>query len=368
MQALLALETGQIFYGNSIGIAGIRVGEVVFNTALTGYQEILTDPSYTNQLITFTYPHIGNTGINFEDNQSTRIHASGVVIKSLSRYVSNWRSRISLGDFLYSQNVVGIEGIDTRGLVKLLRDNGTLRGCIMAGIIDEKYAIHQARDYVGINNNDLASLVTTKKSYTISGETNKSLNIVVLDFGIKKGILDCLIKYGCNIKVMPANSDVSEILAYEPRGILLSNGPGDPASCKKIIENIKVLINVGLPIFGICLGHQLLALALGARTYKMNFGHHGSNHPVYDIEKKQVLITSQNHGYAVDPRSLGNDIKITHHSLFDNSLQGFKHIKFPLWGFQGHPESAPGPHDANMLFDEFLFAVRNTHAKTREFA
>lgn len=368
MLALLALETGHFFYGQSIGISGVRTGEVVFNTALTGYQEILTDPSYTQQIITFTYPHIGNTGINLEDHQASKIHAAGLIVKSLSQFVSNWRSTMSLQEFLIQQQVVGITGVDTRSLTKLLRDQGSLRGCIMSGIIDAKYALQQAKSYLGLQNTDLTAEVTTPNAYTLASKIQTKHNIVVLDFGVKANILDCLRHRACNLNVVPAHTSVADILALNPDGILLSNGPGDPAACTEIIENVRILLTKKIPILGICLGHQLLALALGAKTYKMSFGHHGSNHPVIDLRDQQVMITSQNHGFAVDAESLNADLEVTHCSLFDLSLQGFKHTKLPLFGFQGHPEAAPGPHDALNLFDEFLQAVRNTHAQTPEFA
>lgn len=369
MLAMLALENGKVYYGRSIGVTGIRTGEVVFNTALTGYQEVLTDPSYTRQIITFTYPHIGNTGINFEDNQSTKIHASGLIVKSLAKYVSNWRAKLSLNEFLVQQQVVGIEGVDTRGLTKMLRENGALRGCLMSGIIDEQYAIQQAKSFSGLANLDLTKDVTTTAPYQIPGKlTGDALNIVVLDFGVKQNILNCLTMNGCNVTVLPANTKITDIFALKPNGVLLSNGPGDPAACDQIIQTIKTLLVSKIPLFGICLGHQLLALALGGKTYKMSFGHHGNNHPVYDIRNNKVMITSQNHGFAVDETSLDREIEITHRSLFDHSLQGFKHRSLPIFGFQGHPEAAPGPHDVLGLFDEFLGAVRKSNAATFEFA
>ncbi len=370
MQAVLALETGQVFYGTSIGVQGITVGEVVFNTALTGYQEILTDPSYCKQLITFTYPHIGNTGINFEDNQAPQILAAGLIIKSLSKFTSNWRSKISLVDFLHQQNVIGIADIDTRGLTNILRKHGSLRGCIMSGAIDIDVALQQAKEFVGLANQDLATKVSATKNYEIVTEDLKcnTKHIVLMDFGVKQSIIDCLMQRGCRVTVVSAQSTATQILELQPDGILLSNGPGDPAACQSIIDTIKILITSSTPIFGICLGHQLLALALGAKTYKMDFGHHGANHPVQSVACGKVMITSQNHGFAVDELSLGPNLEATYRSLFDNSLQGFKHKKLPLFSFQGHPEAGPGPHDALDLFDDFIQAVRNSDAKAFGFA
>lgn len=363
VSAVLALETGQVLLGNSVGVTGMRVGEVVFNTALTGYQEIISDPSYSNQLITFTYPHIGNTGINPDDYQSSKIAAAGVIIKSLSKYMSNWRATISLHDFFLQQKIVAISGIDTRGLTKLLRQHGALRGCIMAGSVDTAVALQAARNFVGLNKQDLTGAVTTEKIYTINNAG--LLRIVLVDFGVKSSILDSLVKLNCNITIVPAQTSSQAILDLKPDGIILSNGPGDPQACTAIIVQIKLLLNAKLPIFGICLGHQLLALALGAKTYKMPFGHHGANHPVQDVRSKQVLITSQNHGFAVSETSLGDIIEITHKSLFDNSLQGFKHVSLPFFGFQGHPEAGPGPHDALNLFKEFISVIRNQHAQKK---
>lgn len=366
MLALLALETGHIFHGRSIGVSGIRIGEVVFNTALTGYQETLTDPSYTQQIISFTYPHIGNTGINTEDNQSSKVYASGVIVKSLSKYVSNWRATMSLTQFLQQQQVVGIEGVDTRSLTKILREHGSLRGCLMAGIVDEKYALAQAKNFTGLENADLTSHVSTAETYTLGNETGP--HVVVVDFGVKHNILQSLLVRNCKVTVVPAKTKCADIIALAPDGVLLSNGPGDPSACSTIIENIKQLLLHEVPILGICLGHQLLALALLAKTFKMSFGHHGSNHPVYDLAQKRVLITSQNHGFAVDATTLSSDLEVTHYSLFDSTLQGFKHKHLPWFGFQGHPEAAPGPQDALGIFDEFLFAIRGCNAKAQKFA
>ena len=366
MQAIVALETGQVLHGSSIGINGFSVGEVVFNTALTGYQEILTDPSYTQQIITFTYPHIGNTGINFEDFESTKIYASGVIVKSLSRYTSNWRAKISLHEFLQQQNIIGIEGIDTRGLTTILRSQGALRACIMAGDINLEFAIDKARNFSGLKNLDLTAAVTTSKIYNLYCETPKPLKIVLVDFGVKHSIINNLLNRGCDITVVPANTSAKDILALQPDGILLSNGPGDPSACKTIIENVKTLLQKSIPILGICLGHQLLALALGAKTYKMNFGHHGGNHPVQDVQQRRVLITSQNHSFAVDENSLGKDLEVTHRSLFDNTLQGFRHKVLPILGFQGHPEAGPGPHDACNIFDKFIREIKITRDNNAE--
>lgn len=370
MQAILALETGQVFYGTSIGVHGITVGEVVFNTALTGYQEILTDPSYCKQLITFTYPHIGNTGINFEDNQAPRIYAAGLIVKSLSNFASNWRSKISLTDFLYQQRVVGIAGVDTRGLTTLLRQHGALRGCIMAGDINVNVALEQARTFVGLSNQDLATQVTTSKNYEVvtHDHQHQVKHVVLMDFGVKQSIIDCLTYRGCRVTVVPAHTTAAQILELQPDGIVLSNGPGDPAACGFIINTIKILVTSSIPILGICLGHQLLALALGAKTYKMDFGHHGANHPVQDISSGKVMITSQNHGFAVDESSLGPDLKLKYRSLFDGSLQGFIHKDLPLFSFQGHPEAGPGPHDALNLFDDFIQAIRKSNAEAFGFA
>lgn len=368
MSAILALETGHVFKGTSIGSAGICVGELVFNTAMTGYEEIITDPSYAKQIITFTYPHIGNTGINLEDQQSNKIYASGVVIKSLANYVSNWRSKISLQNYLLEQNVIAIADIDTRGLTKIIRQHGSLRACIISKIagcetdVLQAIAIRQAQEFGGLEGANLTAEVSTTETYNENAENN--LHIVLYDFGVKDNIKYCLTKLGCKITVVPANTSAIEVLALKPDGVLLSNGPGDPAACDKIIFNIKILLGAKIPLFGICLGHQLLALALGARTYKMNFGHHGGNHPVQNTLTQKVLITSQNHGFAVTESTLSPELQVTHRSLFDRSLQGFKHKCLPIFGFQGHPEAAPGPHDALEFFDEFITAVREYNAKT----
>lgn len=356
MSAILALETGHVFYGNSIGVTGIRVGEVIFNTALTGYQEIITDPSYAQQIINFTYPHIGNTGINFEDSQSACIYAAGIIIKNISNFYSNWRAIISLHEFLIQNQVVGISGVDTRMLTKLLRSNGSLRGCIMAGSIDKNVALQKAKEFHCVSGIELIKNISTNSKYVLNED--KKFNVVLLDFGVKKNIINCLTALDCKVIVVPADTDYKKIINLNPDGILLSNGPGDPQDCNEITENVKKLLDADIPMLGICFGHQLLALALGATTYKMDFGHHGANHPVQNLHTKQVLISSQNHNFAVDEVSLGTDIIVTHRSLFDKTIQGFKHKYKTIFGFQGHPEAAPGPHDAINLFDEFIVAMR----------
>ncbi|HEB77860.1 MAG TPA: carbamoyl-phosphate synthase small subunit, partial [Methylothermaceae bacterium] len=361
--AILALEDGTVFRGVSIGASGWRVGEVVFNTAMTGYQEILTDPSYAQQLVTLTYPHIGNTGVNPEDVESDKIHAAGLIVRNVPPLASSWRMSETLTAFLRRHNVVGIAEIDTRQLTRVLRDQGAQRGCLWAGPdIDERLAVAKARDFPGLKGMDLASRVTCKAPYAWEqsgwrlgggygrrGETR--FRVVVYDYGVKFNILRLLAKRGCDITVVPATLPASEVLARKPDGVMLSNGPGDPEPCAYAIEAIQTLLEDGVPLFGICLGHQLLALACGARTVKMKFGHHGANHPVQDLETGQVLITSQNHGFAVDEATLPRHLKPTHRSLFDGSLQGIAHTDRPAFGFQGHPEASPGPHDVERLFD-----------------
>ena len=365
LPATLVLADGTKFRGFSIGSTGSSTGEVVFNTSMTGYQEILTDPSYSEQLITFTYPHIGNTGINLEDNESDQVHAKGIIIRDLSLIHSNFRSNLSLSDFLKQKNIIGIAGIDTRSLTKHLREFGSQSGCIIAGDINEEKAYQDAKNYGGLVGLDLAQVVTTKSPYVFQeGEWSlgkgfqknlkEKYHVVAYDFGIKRNILRMLVSRGCKVTVMPAKTSFEEILKLKPDGIFLSNGPGDPEPCKYAINNIKVLLKKNIPIFGICLGHQLLALASGSKTIKMKFGHHGANHPVYDHETRKVLITSQNHGFAVDSSSLSKNLKITHLSNFDKTLQGIERIDVPAFGFQGHPEASPGPSDVDYLFDKFI--------------
>lgn len=353
--ALLVLADGSVFHGTSIGASGETVGEVVFNTAMTGYQEILTDPSYAQQIVTLTYPHIGNTGVNNVDNESDRIQAAGLIIRELSPLVSNYRATESLRTFLQKQNCVAIANIDTRRLTHILRDKGAQNGCIVTGKVDEAAALKKARAFAGLNGKDLAIEVSTEKAYSFTPTlTPTSAHIVVYDFGVKKNILRLLAERNCKVTVVPAKTSVNDVLKLKPDGIVLSNGPGDPAACDYAIENAKLLMQKKMPIFGICLGFQILALACGGKTEKMKFGHHGSNHPVQDIKTKKVFITSQNHGFSVDEKTLPSELEITHISLFDKTLQGFKHKALPLIAFQGHPEASPGPNDIVNLFDEFV--------------
>jgi len=364
--ALLALADGSIFRGISIGADGSTVGEVVFNTAMTGYQEILTDPSYCRQIVTLTYPHIGNTGVNAEDVESgdTRIHAAGLIIRDLPLAVSNFRSTGTLDDYLRAENVVGIAGIDTRRLTRILREKGAQNGCLMAGHVDEAAALARARAFAGLAGMDLAKVVSTDKSY-LWGEAEWKLGVgyspmqaprfkvVAFDYGVKRNILRMLAARGCALTVVPAQTSAREVLGMKPDGVFLSNGPGDPEPCDYAIAAIREIIETGVPTFGICLGHQLMGLASGAKTLKMKFGHHGANHPVKDLETGQVVITSQNHGFAVDPATLSGNLKVTHTSLFDGSIQGLARTDRPAFCFQGHPEASPGPQDIGYLFDRF---------------
>jgi carbamoyl-phosphate synthase small subunit len=367
--ALLILEDGSLFHGVSIGISGQAVGEVVFNTAMTGYQEILSDTSYARQIVTLTYPHIGNVGANPEDMESKKTYATGLVIRDLPARVSNWRARQGLSEFLRAQKVVGIAGLDTRRLTRLLREKGAQNGCIVAardgGKIDRKAALEAARKFPGLKGLDLAKAVTTKETYDWSeGEWSLgqgyeaapagSYSVVAYDFGVKKNILRMLAARGCKVTVVPATTPASEVLALNPDGVFLSNGPGDPEPCDYAIQAIGEIIDTGLPVFGICLGHQLLGLASGARTMKMKFGHHGANHPVQELSSGRVLITSQNHGFAIDEDQLPDKLEVTHRSLFDGSIQGIARRDRPAFSFQGHPEASPGPHDVAGLFDQFV--------------
>ena len=364
--ALLALEDGQIFKGKSIGASGNTVGEVVFNTSMTGYQEILTDPSYTQQIVALTYPHIGNTGTNLVDEESDKIYASGLIIRDLPFMVSNWRSDMPLDEYLSSHNIVAISDIDTRALTRYLRENGSLKGCIVTGDdIDEATAIKKAQSFAGLKNMDLAKVVSTtekyefnKGSYSLESGNfdvlDAKFKVVVYDYGVKKNILRMLVDRGCDLTVVNAQTPVDEVLAMNPNGVFLSNGPGDPEPCDYAISSIQTLLEKDMPIFGICLGHQLLSLASGAKTEKMKFGHHGANHPVQDLDSKQVMITSQNHGFAVAEEDMPDTLEVTHRSLFDNSIQGVKVVDKPAFSFQGHPEASPGPHDVSGLFDTFI--------------
>jgi carbamoyl-phosphate synthase small subunit len=370
--ALLALQGGTVFHGESIGIDGETTGEVVFNTAMTGYQEILTDPSYARQLVTLTYPHIGNVGTNKEDEESSTVFADGLIIRDLSAQVSNWRSQESLTSYLVRNEVVAIAGIDTRRLTRVLREQGAQNGCIVAGdTLDVDKALEAARAFAGLKGMDLAKHVTTAKTYEWrqgtwqlgSGFKNYAddalaFHVVAYDFGVKRNILRMLVDRGCRLTVVPAQTPAAEVLALRPDGVFLSNGPGDPEPCDYAIEAIRELLMTGLPIFGICLGHQLLGLATGANTVKMKFGHHGANHPVQDLATGQVMITSQNHGFAVDENTLPTHLRATHRSLFDGSLQGIACTDKPAFSFQGHPEASPGPHDVAPLFDTFVELIK----------
>ena len=372
--AILALADGSIFTGYSIGAAGQTIGEVVFNTSMTGYQEILTDPSYSSQIVTLTYPHIGNTGINAEDVESDKIHAAGLIIKDLPLLVSNFRSEQTLSDYLKSQNIVAIAGIDTRKLTRILREKGAQGGAILVGADAEK-AIALAKSFPGLSGMDLAKVVSVKQAYDwteaewVLGQgygqlKDPKFHVVAFDFGVKRNILRMLAERGCKVTVLPAQSSAADVLALNPDGVFLSNGPGDPEPCDYAIAAAKELIEKGIPTFGICLGHQIMALASGAKTLKMKFGHHGANHPVQDLDTKQVLITSQNHGFAVDAATLPANCRVTHVSLFDGSLQGFARTDKPAFCFQGHPEASPGPHDIAYLFDRFTAMMAK--AKTGE--
>ena len=364
--AILVLADGTVFKGMSIGASGHTVGEVVFNTSITGYQEILTDPSYTEQIVTLTYPHIGNYGTNSEDVESGKVYAAGLIIRDLPLLESNFRSEQNLSDYLKANNVVAIADIDTRKLTRILREKGAQAGCIMAGeSVDEAQALALANGFPGLAGMDLAKVVSCTQPYEFTeGEwvlgtgftqpTEKAFHVVAFDYGVKRNILRMLVSRGCKVTVLPAQATAEQALAYQPDGIFLSNGPGDPEPCDYAIRTIKTLVDTGIPTFGICLGHQLLALASGAKTLKMKFGHHGANHPVQDVETKRVYITSQNHGFAADPATLPTTVKVTHVSLFDGSLQGIARTDKPAFSFQGHPEASPGPQEMSVLFDRFI--------------
>lgn len=370
--ALLALEDGSLFHGESIGVEGLSSGEVVFNTAITGYQEILTDPSYCKQIVTLTYPHIGNVGCNLEDEESSHIYATGLVIRDLSVQVSNFRAHCSLPEYLNLHGVVAIAGIDTRRLTRILREKGAQNGAILAADHPNiELALATARNFPGLKGMDLAQVVSTTTTYPWTegtwslahrpAVTTQPLNlrIVAYDYGIKRNILRMLVSRGCHVTVVPAKTSAQEVLALKPDGVFLSNGPGDPEPCDYAIAAIRECATQRVPIFGICLGHQLLGLASGARTAKMKFGHHGANHPVQDLRTGQVLITSQNHGFAVDEATLPENLEATHRSLFDGSLQGIRRVDIPAFSFQGHPEASPGPHDVGGLFDQFVAMMKD---------
>lgn len=364
--AILVLADGTVFKGISIGASGHTVGEVVFNTSITGYQEILTDPSYTEQIVTLTYPHIGNYGTNSEDVESGKVYAAGLIIRDLPLLESNFRSEQNLSDYLASNNVVAIADIDTRKLTRILREKGAQAGCIMAGeSVDEAQALALANGFPGLAGMDLAKVVSCTEPYEFteaewqlgkgfSKTAENKFHVVAFDYGVKRNILRMLVSRGCKVTVLPAQATAEQALAYKPDGIFLSNGPGDPEPCDYAIKAIKTLVDTNIPTFGICLGHQLLALASGAKTLKMKFGHHGANHPVQDLESKRVYITSQNHGFAADPETLPANVKVTHVSLFDGSLQGIARTDKPAFSFQGHPEASPGPQEMSVLFDRFI--------------
>jgi carbamoyl-phosphate synthase small subunit len=377
--AILALEDGTVFHGTSVGKDGKTIGEVVFNTAMTGYQEILTDPSYCRQIVTLTCPHIGNTGTNCQDMESSKVHASGLVIRDSSMLASSWRSERSFSEFLKAGKTVAIADIDTRKLTRILREKGAQSGCIMTGDVDPAIAVQHASKFPGIAGMDLAKIVTTDRSYQwchgrefgrrprILSRRIAPYHVVAYDFGIKRNILRMLSDLDCRMTVVPAKTPASQALSLAPDGVFLSNGPGDPEPCDYAIDAIRDILEVGVPVFGICLGHQLLGLAAGARTVKMKFGHHGANHPVQDLQTGKVLITSQNHGFAVDEGTLPKNIVATHRSLFDGTLQGMAFTDKPAFSFQGHPEASPGPHDLLPLFERFIndmAELKRSHTKT----
>ncbi len=372
----LALEDGTVFEGISVGADGYRVGEAVFNTAMTGYQEILTDPSYARQIVTLTYPHVGNTGCTAQDDEAQRVWAAGLIVRDVPRRPSSWRSEVALPQWLAERGVVALAGIDTRQLTRLLRDRGAQNACLAAGEgIDREHAIEAARKFPGLNGMDLAREVSTQQTYEwLDGSldldrgefarNDARFHVVAYDFGVKRNILRMLADRGCRITVVPAQTPADAVFALKPDGVFLSNGPGDPAPCDYAIAATRVFLDRRIPLFGICLGHQIMGLAVGAKTLKMKFGHHGANHPVKDLADGRVLITSQNHGFAVDPATLPANAQVTHVSLFDGSLQGFALTDRPAFCFQGHPEASPGPHDIGYLFDRFIASMEaSTHAK-----
>jgi carbamoyl-phosphate synthase small subunit len=376
--AILALEDGTVFRGHSIGAAGSTVGEVVFNTAMTGYQEILTDPSYSRQIVTLTYPHVGNTGVNDADRESARVMAAGLVIRDLPLAMSNWRAKGTLQDYLAAEKITAIAGIDTRKLTRLLRSKGAQNGCIMAGTkVDEAEALRQAKAFPGLKGMDLAKVVSCTQPYewhegswqleTDAGPSVKGgrFHVVAYDYGIKRNILRILVDHGCRVTVVPATMTAREALSLKPDGIFLSNGPGDPEPCDYAIAAIREFLTTGIPVFGICLGHQLLGLASGAKTIKMKFGHHGANHPVIDLDSGRVMISSQNHGFAVDEQGLPANLRATHRSLFDGTLQGVERTDCEAFSFQGHPEASPGPHDVKPLFERFVRAMGERSGRSK---
>lgn len=371
--AILVLEDGTVFEGESVGAPGLSVGEVVFNTAMTGYQEVLTDPSYARQMVTLTYPHIGNTGMTDQDNEASKVWSAGLIVRDVPRRPSNWRSQVSLQDWLIQRGVVAIAGIDTRKLTRILREKGAQNGALMAGDIDVEKALEAARKFPGLKGMDLAKVVTTEKTYTwTEGQLDLDANafvsvparfkVVAYDFGVKTNILRMLAERGCEVTVVPAQTPAAEVLALKPDGVFLSNGPGDPEPCDYAIEAIKTFIDVKIPTFGICLGHQLLGLASGAQTMKMGHGHHGANHPVQDLDSGRVMITSQNHGFAIDEATLPPTLRVTHRSLFDGTNQGVVRTDVPAFSFQGHPEASPGPTDVGPLFDRFVVLMEQAKA------
>lgn len=371
--AILVLEDGTVFEGESVGAPGLSVGEVVFNTAMTGYQEVLTDPSYARQMVTLTYPHIGNTGMTDQDNEASKVWSAGLIVRDVPRRPSNWRSQVSLQDWLIQRGVVAIAGIDTRKLTRILREKGAQNGALMAGDIDVEKALEAARKFPGLKGMDLAKVVTTEKTYTwTEGQLDLDANafvsvpakykVVAYDFGVKTNILRMLAERGCEVTVVPAQTPAAEVLALKPDGVFLSNGPGDPEPCDYAIEAIKTFIDVKIPTFGICLGHQLLGLASGAQTMKMGHGHHGANHPVQDLDSGRVMITSQNHGFAIDEATLPPTLRATHRSLFDGTNQGVARTDVPAFSFQGHPEASPGPTDVGPLFDRFVVLMEQAKA------